>query len=195
MKNTCLILTILFFGQLAAQTNDNAQYFDDGGLSTKKLTVKLNIAAIVTGDLPVSAEYAFTRHLALEAGVGLSLPYYLREIPELLWTNDDFVDWIPDPQSGYSLLVQPKFYLGDYPEAFYTGLQYRRRFFSMSEEKVTFQEFTFNWGYQLSLGKRWIIDYGFGLGFRFVDLDSKTRTEDFNTELAVPMILKIGYLF
>ena len=190
-----LLLSIFGLGQLVAQTDENAQYFDDGGLSNKKTTVKLNVAAVVTGDLPLSVERAFGDRFVLEAGAGILLPYYLREIPELIFPDEDLTDWITDPKSGYSFLIQPKFFLGEYPRGSYLGLQYRRRHFNMTEETVTFQSVTFNWGFQLPLGERLVMDYGFGLGFRGVTLDSETRSEPSELELAIPLIVKIGYLF
>ncbi len=186
---TIIILTFVFTSlTFFGQANDNSKYFDDGKISEAKNVIKLNLSSIIHGDVPIFYERAIGNSFAIEVGAGLLMPYYVPDLIQLLSDEKDF----SDPDSGYSLWFQPKFYFGgNAPELVYVGLQYRRRNYKKDSSTFVYTDISFNYGYQLILGKRIALDYSSGVGFRFRGGDLESGISG----VIVPVHLKLGVLF
>ncbi|MFH2143964.1 MAG: hypothetical protein ABIJ97_16180 [Bacteroidota bacterium] len=197
MNRKYLVLISLFVLQLPVNKflaqNDSIEdisyYFDDGGISEGKNIVKLNVLAIINGDLPVSYEKTLTNLFSIEVGVGLLLPYYFPEVPQVFEDETE----IENPDFGYSLLVNPKFYLQHKaPELNYLGVQYRRRNYNLIDNTIVYTDITINCGLQLNFAKRFVVDYNVGLGYRF---KKGGATNSYNiSNVAIPVSIKLGYI-
>ena len=193
-KNRLLILFFAFsFFQLSAQTDsiqDISYYFDDARVTDAKNIFKINLPSIINGDLPIFYERTFNNSLSFELGVGLLLPYYISEFPDLVRGKTP----IENPKSGYSFWICPKYYIQRRaPEYNYIGLQYRRRSYNLEDgQNITYDYFTINLGLQLIFGKRFLFDYSLGGGFRFKK-EGKLEDSDF-IQVACPLMIKLGYI-
>lgn len=187
------IIISLYSLELRSQNDsitDISYYFDDGGISEAKNIIKINALAIVNGDLPFSLEKTISEAFGIEIGFGILLPYYVPEIPKLLTNDIDIVD----PGYGYSLLVNPRFYLQHKaPEFNYWGIQYRRRNYNLNDGNIIYNNLTINFGLQLSFGKRFLFDYNIGAGIEFKEGD-KTRSSNYISHFAFPISIKLGYI-
>lgn len=175
-----------------SQTDQNEldAIFDDGNISTAKNIVKLNPPALLAGDLPLLYERKLSDALMLEVGVG-----YLLNIKsyELTLPMDQLGR---EPRgSGFSIWLNPKLFLtGDAPEGYYMGLFYRRRQYSSG---LVYSDFCLNNGFQVNLDGRYMLDFMYGSGIRFVD-DPDQQTgfyQGMEVKLIFPVAVKFGYLF
>lgn len=184
---------MLSFHKLPAQsdsTQNNAYYFDDGGVSEAKNLIKLNILSIINGDLPVYYERVLSKSFSIEIGAGILFPYYIPELPQL--SSDSHR--IENPDYGYSLWIHPKYYLQDQaPELTYFGIQLRRRNYNQDNETIIYTDVTLNYGLQLYFGKRFVFDYNIGIGFRF-ETDKAIDIRYNTSGLAVPIGIKLGVI-
>jgi hypothetical protein len=197
-----IILSIIFLTQLTylhAQEDsykgeeDVSIYFNDSGYSKRKNLIKVNLLALVQGDLPISLERVITKGISIEAGVGVMLPYYTPNLFELLIPDERT---IKNPDLGFSFMVQPKFYIiyKEAPEYSYVGVLYRKRFFSQNNQKINFDEIAITYGFNLFLGKSNTVLFAYetGLGLRI----TTNKTTDRKTYLpCFPLNFKLGYIF
>ena len=90
----------------------------------EKFAVKINPLLLLTGDIPVYAEYAVTDWCAIEAGVGITLEDYLRGTIEAFDDGDAYKD-LPQkvvPRSSYSITAKLIPSTDVYDDAGYLGL-------------------------------------------------------------------------
>lgn len=170
---------------------DNSHYFDDeGGIGYRNL-VKVNTFSAITGDLPIYYERVLHKLFALEVGAGVILPFYTPEIPK----ESSLIDrHLKNPESGYSIWIQPKYYFQGYaPELNYLGVQFRKRHYNQEGATIVHTDYTVNWGIQMKAGKFFVIDYSIGIGVRFKDYSSN----DIENEVTavMPIGLKFGIIF
>ena len=169
---------------------DVSYYLNDSGFSQRKNVIKLNLSSIVYGDLPIYYERALTNSLSVEVGAGIILPYYFPEL-SLLDKEDNGV---VNPIGGTSIWIQPKIYYGGRaPENSYVSIQWRQRRYNLENNEITHTDITANFGYQLVLGKRFIIDYNTGIGFSMQKSKIDDGTEDF-TGLSMPIGIRLGII-
>lgn len=169
---------------------DNSYYFDDGGISERKNIFKVNILAIVSGDLPFYYERILGKSFGLEIGAGLLLPYYLPDLPNLFTEEYE----VENPDFGHSLWIHPKYYIQPKaPEFGYFGIQLRRRHYNQNNQSIIFSDLTINYGFQLFLGKRFIFDYNVGIGSSFKTQKSLNIKNE-KSGLAIPIGIKLGIL-
>lgn len=187
-----IILSLAFlFSNLAVwsqnnNTNDVSIYFDDGGISESRNIIKLNVLSTVNGDVPFNYERILNDAFSIEVGIGLLLPYYYPEEPQLYYNKVNNTE----PGLGYSLMVMPRFYyLHSAPEVFYTGVQWRRRSFYRGGENIIRNDITVNYGIQFVLGRRILLDGSIGVGFRFKKGMFSDWADD-NIELSLPLASK-----
>jgi len=187
------ILLFCSYGLYAQEDSvrNNAWYFDDGGVSVARNVVKVNVWSVIIGDLPVYYERVLSKSLSIEVGAGILLPYYVPGVPGFFSKKEQ----THNPTFGYSFWIHPKYYLQrEAPELLYWGFQYRRRSYHQNDQAFILTDFTFNYGLQLILGKRFALDSNIGFGFRF-DHDMSSSPLYRISGLAVPIGIKIGYIF
>lgn len=195
------IVFLLFCNNLNAQTDDaeedNSSFFDDGNnaIASRKNVLKLDLISTLNGDLSIQYERALSRKFSLEIGVGRILPYY---VPELHILINPVLLTIEDPNHGYSLWVQPKFYLLDRaPETYYTGIQLRRRYYNIGSENQIFthNDLILTVGRQfMHIKKRLAIDFNGGYGLRFRKYKNDLGDVE-KFQLFYQFSLKLGYFF
>lgn len=192
---------ILFFHTVtSAQSKDDDldHLFDDGGMSTAKNVVKLNLATIIIGDVPFSYERIIGERIGIEVGVGKLMNYYNPDLAELSFGNDLEEEnlQIKGPKGGYSFVIFPKYYYNNKaPLTMYSGLKYRKRNYTFnSKEDIILTDFSFNYGFQFTLIKKLVVDYNMGIGFRWRK-DENTAVESEINNITLPLAVKIGYLF
>ncbi len=197
-KHFILILLFVLISssiELIAQNDsikDNSYYFDDSGISEAKNIVKLNILSIINGDLPLYYERILSKSISIEVGVGLLLPYYIPELPQIL--SEEASD-IKNPDLGYSLWIHPKLYIfHEAPELSYIGMQLRRRNYNQDYQTFRYTDITVNYGIQFIVGKRIVFDCNIGLGL-FINAKKSTLNDSYIDGIALPLGVKIGYLF
>lgn len=179
------------YAQADSTKSSISYYLDDGGISTAKNVVKLNLAAIIYGEIPITYERALGDRFSLEVGIGLQLPYYNSEL-----TTIEKEDEIKDPQSGFGIWIFPKYYLhAKAPELNYIGILYRRMEYQLKNEEVIYRDFTYNYGIQTYIHDRLVFDGSIGTGFRSTKYPNQTTNEPDNWNLLVSIGLKLGYLF
>ena len=168
-----------------AQSDDVSQYFDDGGIDDRLNVVSINFSSLVVGDLALHFERKIGKAFGLETNLGLLLPYYTNEIPRFIFDYDKL---ITDPQIGYSFSLFPKFYLQDKFDGIFLGLQYRRRSYLMDSGNIHFNDISYLSGSYFDFSSRLILEYAFGIGYRFVNSDGEN-------EILFPFLIKLGYIF
>ena len=196
MFKHALILSVITLCSSSILYGQNAEdvdyYLNDSGLSKRKNLIKLNPISIISGEVPFFYERILSKSLGVEVGVGILLPYYNPEFPEVIWDNSIGV---VNPVGGYSWYLFPKIYFGrGAPESTYLGFQVRKRNFDTEEGEMIFTDLTMNFGAQILVRKSLIIESNWGLGFRLKTVE----TDDIKNEvdgLAFPFVVKICYLF
>ena len=203
-----LLLSPFLGGKLLAQNDSiNAQYFSDNGIAGGKNVIKLNMLSPIVGELAVHYERVLTDMMSLEVGGGAMLSYHVPDLIDIL--SGDGGD-ITDPSLGYCLYIHPKFYpQREAPELSFTGPMYRKRVYNMADRKVVYNDLTWNYGFQLMLAHRMVLDYNLGLGFRFKSAEFITdpdaanipfynnNYEDYRfriSGLAMPWTIKLGII-
>ena len=196
-----LFVLQLFIINVNAQvdTTNNAYFFDDGGISNAKNIFKVNVISIINGDLPFYYERVLNKSFGLEVGAGILLPYYIPEIIPLL-SGETIIN---NPNYGYSIWFQPKYYLlKKAPEYSYMSFQYRRRNYYQNIQSIVFSDITFGYGTQLFIGKRFLFDYNTGIGYRHViikqeDVNISTRDDVYNNINGVLLYIniKLGLIY
>lgn len=169
-KVLVLFLFSLFLkidGNLLAQNvsiKDNSYYFDDkGGISDGRCLNKIIVLTIVNGDIPIFYEKVLGKSFCIEVVAGLLLPYHTFELADILFEDIKNVE----PSFGYSLWLQPKYYIQHMaPEHNYLGLQYRRKNYVFDNETTVYTDKSLNFGLQFSYRKKMIFDYCIGFGSR-----------------------------
>jgi hypothetical protein len=203
------LVPVLFFFPfvLAAQEKTESsidQYLDDGGISTAKNFLKINLISVYQGDLGVSLERRLSKDFAIEVGAGVLLPYF----------NDYFIypetngSTFYKPNVGGSLLLEGRIVMD--PLIFCVPLRvrfypYQLRLFDVSANLAI--PWVWNNGF--------LIDLSIGIGLQFQkSLNEKTYLFDANSlvnydsagiqsdnvypeaaRLIFPVSLKIGYRF
>ena len=192
LKFILLLFTSLIGLQSFAQKEDVSKYLDDGGISSSKNIVKINLSSTAMGDASVSFERVLANAFSLEAGVGKIMPYYVEgsfwEVIQNGYSNKSF--------SGYSFTINPRFYKSkEAPEFGYVGIHLRRRnidYGDFSNNQIT--DLTINSGKQIILGKRIAFDIDSGIGLR-----TSLRTDNLGSYssrgIVFQLNIKTGFLF
>lgn len=148
-----------------SDSTDLSALLDDGGLAEARNLLRLNFFTVLQGDLSLSYERKLTDGLGIEAGLGLLLPIYRSERPDL--TNGASV--IDSPASGVSLFVMPRYYyLQTAPERGYLGLLLRQRRYRQADDRLTIHnDAGVVLGWQAIFERRFTFDAHAGMGARF----------------------------
>jgi hypothetical protein len=172
-----------------SDTTSMRYYFDDGGIASSRAIFKVETIAIIHGELPVLLEVFVKQNFSLELGAGVILPYYVHDFLPLLFNEGQ---GFKNSEFGNSFWLSSRLYMREAPESNYWMLQARRRNFVNTN--VT--EITFNFGKQKIFGKRWICDYGIGLGLRFQKYSQEAYIfdPDFSFTPIVPVYLRFGHI-
>lgn len=194
----CLSATFFLLAQnnLLAQNDsiqDNSYYFDDGGVAGSRNLLKINLLAVVHGDLAFNYERILSKRFSLEVGAGILLPYHIPDAAELIL--EEFP--IQDPKNGYSLWIHPRYYvLDNAAERFYLGIQLRRRNYNLDNagnQTIIYSDITYNCGFQWIIGKRYVFDLNYGLGFRSITKKGPGPDCE-NGTLTIPFGIKLGII-
>lgn len=202
MRLLIILTGLLFATTIYAQSNTDttslAYIFDDGGLSEAKNVLKINLATIIVGDVPISYERVFGNSVAIEVGIGSLLPFYNSDLSEVLFEDETLDEslTIDNPKGGRSFVIFPKFYSKqEAPLSVFYGIKYRdRRYTFESKEDVKIIDITFNSGIQYHLKGKLVMEVNYGLGFRTRQQEGSNPGQD-QTNISFPLAIKTGYLF
>ncbi len=179
--------------------NDSIQdldyYFDDKGRGDRPSDfrlgdqlVKVNLLAIIHGDLPFYYEKIINDFLSLEIGAGLLLPYYIPEVVQIFTLEDE----ISDLNLGYSFWLFPKYYFSaDAPNGWYGGPQIRTRHYKSDNGNFSYFDFTYNVGYLHTFGEIFLIEINAGTGYRFKN-NNKLKSYGESDNFVIPFSVKFG---
>jgi len=191
----CVVL-LFAIAALSSIAQDNSQYFDDGGASWINNVIKINATGPLTGEFSVHYERLLFNGISLEVGAGSLFPFVFGPL-DTFYESDNLSDgeeFLPIPDTGYSLYIHPKIYLQfEDLEMHYVGLQYRKRIFTANPNDITVTDYTLNYGLQQYLGKRVAMDYNLGMGYR--DYYSKGNEFEGQLPLAYNLTIRLGFRF
>lgn len=178
-------------------TEDLHQYFDDNGLSTRKNLLATDVLAPLAGALTLRYERAVGKHLSLEFGVSKILPFYVYELGSLSNNINRFY-----PTGGWGLSLAPHFFFdAKAPERHFIGPKYSWKMYNLEDLSTAHvHDFTFNYGYNIFLGKHLMFCYQFGMGYRRIvhtnipSVFGPNRSDSMGT-FSFPWVLGIGVMF
>lgn len=161
-----VLLPLLHCNSLQAQIapeEDLHQYFDDGGLSTRKNLIATDLLAPLAGAVTLRYERGLTKNFSMEVGVSKLLPFYVFEVLPLNGTIAGF-----HPKGGFGFSVAPHLFFAEKaPERSFIGLKYGFRRYSLEDGGfATIHDFSTSYGYNIFLGKHLMFCYQFGFGYR-----------------------------
>jgi len=190
-----LVLLIFSIGLFAQGKKDGLI----GGKVIKKKTWTLKLSPIeaVNGDFNVRIEKE-TDFANIELGVGIILPYYIREVIQ----EKDGRDIIVNPTGGFSFRIEPRFFIDPYDnEYYYINPGFRFRSYSL-ESGVKFSQYdaTIGGGHLFKIGFNWVIDPYIAVGLRFRDFtevpdDAEGIFSSGRVGFITPVGVKFGYRF
>lgn len=147
-----IFILIAAFPAIAQNNKNILKYMDDVGIAKSKYMGKLSLTSLYEGEIGLSVERLVTDYMSIEAGVGLLLPYYKDPILRNLLTNSNPEDFTFDnPKTGYSFMVNPRYYTNDYSEGFYCSLPLRYKIYPGQLHLFDFSG---------NIGMQWVWDYG-----------------------------------
>lgn len=174
-----LIFSVLPFYEFYAQeesVTDMSYYFDDSkGIFGGPRIIKINLASIAVGDLPIYYEQTLSESFSIEVGAGLLLPVY---IDQVFGMRFDYIN-AENLERRFSLWIHPKYYYKHTaPISQYIGPQLRKRFYNQNDQSLTYTDVTLNYGLQYKFGKRIVLDYNVGVGIRIKNDESSDSDND-----------------
>ncbi|WP_029904478.1 hypothetical protein [Prevotella sp. 10(H)] len=165
MKNRLIILlfSLIPILPLVSQNNkDILKYLDDGGIATSRYIGKINLTSIYEGEIGISLERLISDNFAIETGVGLLLPNYKDPLFYDLLSDTHSEDFtFNDPKTGYSIMINPKYYLKELSEGFYWALPLRYRIYP---GQIHLFDFSMNAGIQWVWDSGIVLDFSAGIG-------------------------------
>jgi hypothetical protein len=190
-----LFLCILFSTILNAQISrtDNSEYFDDGGISNASNIVEFNILSAVNGDIGITYDRKLSDSFSAEVGLGFIAPYYTYEFRHPLWKLSEDLEGL----SGYSLKIQPKFYVSQgAPEDSYIGILLRYRNYNYQSELLGIADICVMYGTRYFVDNHICVSFELGFGLRNkILIDPNNNFAGLLDHLIYPGSIKVGYLF
>lgn len=160
MRAISIFFLVFCFSFLIHSQDDNAKYFDDGGITNPKLFIKTNIPANIGGDFNLGAEAFFFQKASLDIQLGM-IKYHF-----------DLGDMLSDikfgeVESGNSFSLHGKYhYAVKYNQIFYFGFMYRNRKYFCIDHDYNTKEYILSWGTFANIFGNWYIDYYSGIGYK-----------------------------
>lgn len=161
-----------------------AQTINQNDIKQRKFILKANVVAPVLNTLKFSAETQITKRQSLEMNlnfIGIGYKFSTTH-PKGFAGNFAYRYYFPNTNltnscsslSGY--YVSPSVHFGSYERNF-GGFVFEddRAAFESYREKVSYNAFIINNGYQFAFNKRLVLDFNIGIG------KGKTKTSDVNT--------------
>jgi hypothetical protein len=197
--SSIFFLFILVFG--FAQNNNVNQYFDDGGISSRKNVVSLNLGVTIKGTPTIHYERAFGDVFTCDVNAGIITQNFK---PGHFESGEGvFPDTV---SSGFSYGFNPRFYvplIDSFLErlfnmktsalhGYYIGLLYRDRHVETNDNTLLYKDGIFNMGIQFFIKERIACDVHYGVGFLIKNNTNISETSLYRTQLAQ---FKIGYVF
>lgn len=181
-----------FVGNLICQEdNDLSVYFDDGGFTSSKNLVSVNLASILVDDVHFTYERKISDEFSLEIGAGYLMPYYVREIN--YWIFGDRVFDTP-PDGGYSYNIGVNYFYMSFPDDFYNSINFRQRNYTVGVSNVVFRDISYSLGARYNIKGNLMFDYSFGLGYRFESKDGVSGNYKIESFI-FPIAIKFDYVF
>lgn len=195
------LLALMIFGNILcySQMNNINQFLDDGGRTEATDIVKTDFSEILQGNIPIIWEHKFTDYFALQGGIGLLTHSFSKPLIRPLTTVTSLY---PDLKGGFSLYVQPLYYLSGF-ESYHVGLPIRYR---RHGSQASSFEFTVGLGKQWFFGRHFSLDFESGIGMNYeYSLDGKSYIYNtdifikdiggkFRSRIVVPISFKLGYV-
>ena len=186
-----IVLLFMVSGSIIAQTETIKKVddlFDESGLEAADV-IKFNLQSIFNGTLGLSYDKTISNSISVEAGVGLLVPFYIRDIAMPL-TDDLGVD---ENTYGSSFYMQAKYFMAKQaPLGNYCAVQFRNRNYIQSGVKMHHNDLVVMFGAQHIFNDKIAIDYNVGLTFYKSNI--LTDYEGIELEIGLPVSLKIGYI-
>lgn len=190
----CLFLSFFSVFYIKAQTSDIDYYFDDGGISTSKNNLKINLLTPVNGAYSLSCEHFFTRKLAIEMGATYLASYYIPEISNLKGLGSADMDFQTIGGVGY--IFQPKLYHQLYQShqlQRYFSVLFRQRFYQLIEnQQRTHTDMGLVVGLYQDFGSRITLDYSTGFAYRTYSYSYAMDSNDIKSNFIGILTVKIG---
>ena len=197
MKKTGCLFLFLFGIFLGKAQTEIDYYFDVGGISTSKSTLKFNLFSPVNGAYSLSLERFLTKKIAVEGGISYLANYYVPEISNLKDFPNQAMSF--DTKGGWGYVLQTKYYQPIHQSRIfkkYGGLMFRQRFYELTsmQERIHTDIGVIGGVYQ-DFGGRFIIDYCVGLAYRGYiyeySLYDKAQQSNFIGILSIKIGIKI----
>lgn len=164
--------------EIGQNANEN-QRSSNSGDYYGKYAVTIEPTKLISGEFPVTLQYALTDWLVLEGGAGLTWRNYFMDLLEE-FSFDQPVDVESTTDVNPSFLIGAKFFpeLDVFNDEYYLGIQYAYRKYSSSFDfedaqyvgGKTYQDISLLYGAHYSTGVDWIyFDSYVGVGIRLVD--------------------------
>jgi hypothetical protein len=183
-----------------SKKRDVSYYFEDGGIANPYNVIKFNPILLYTGDAPLYYERRLARFASIEVGAGVQLPYWKRDLYDVISGSQSGESISPPPTSGYSIYANPRIYLGgNGVQGTYIGFAYRQRNFKLSpDDRLLFTDYAVNYGTQAVIWGHFSLDYNLGIGMRSYKQTYQGNIVNAGQNASRPIYpfhLKIGYVF
>lgn len=200
MKRIILcILTVVSIVGVHSQNQGIKEYLDDGGRTEANTIIKTDLSEMLDANIPLILEHRFNRIVSVQGGVGILTHSFFKPVIKPVFKDADLY---PGIRGGYSLYLQPLFYVDGF-ESFHLGVPLKFR-------KHGSQVKTFEWdivfGRQWFLNRHLAIDLEVGIGLNYEssidgvsyvyndDILNKSLGASFSSRMKFPLSLKIGYV-
>jgi len=190
IKLLLLIMIHFFLANLAFSQNNLDNYFDDDNLASIKNIIKTGYDPR-NGEVPIVFERQIIESLSLEGGISIiSLKKQFDRFEE------EPLPGLKDSGVGLGILAGFRFYFSNFYEKFYGSSSVKLNFMS---SKTYFDVNIINFGYQLPIKNKFVIDLSAGMGFRFFkaieNVGTSVESEEWDSRVVYPIQIKIGYAF
>lgn len=201
LRYRILFVITLFVSLVAnAQYNTISNYIDDGGRSTTKNLIKIDLPEYLRSNISIIWEHRFNSALSLQTGVGALINGLIRPIYIPRYNvNDKTMN--ENLNNGFSLIIAPTFYKEGF-ESFHLELPFKYHYYF--GQAVSY-EFNCTVGRQWFLSRRISLDIDLGIGIGFEKsldgisyiYDSEINNVNYASSgmrLIFPFSIKFGYI-
>ncbi|MGB0868674.1 MAG: hypothetical protein ACPGSD_03670 [Flavobacteriales bacterium] len=186
---------MLLFSQILIGQNNNDYYMDDEELLVPEHIVKLNITGLILGRIDCYYERKLFKSIKLEAGAGVQLPYYSKELGFIFSNpnNKSLSEESPlrSGVSGFHWSLQVMTTRRTINSYFISnGIRFRKAYYSYDGYTFKQKEYSFISAGRMSIHPKWSLELASGVSF----VHLYTENIDLNWYgVFIPLDLKLIY--